>query len=84
MSAFPVRVPSVAALREAPVYFRYNKPKSHRVLVDSFTASAILAVYGAANVSEENKAKIDRMIAGTFNQFQRVASFAFEMTKTKA
>jgi hypothetical protein len=80
MAAFPMREPSVAALREAPVYFRYRDPKTRRVLVDSFTASAILAVYDAVNA--DNRAKLERMIGGTLAQFHRVASFAFQHTST--
>lgn len=72
------RVPSIDALLSAPVYFRYSAP-TKRVLVDSFTASAILAVYDAANA--DNQAKLSRMVSGSFAQFQRVAAFAFDHTK---
>lgn len=75
---FATRKPSIEALREAPVKFRYGSQK-RRVIVDSFTAGAILAVYNAANA--DNQAKIARMVAGTFDQFQRVAAFAFSATK---
>lgn len=78
---FDVREPSIEALRSAPVRFRYAHPKVRYVLVDSFTASAILAVHGAANM--ENKAKLARMVAGSLAQFQRVAAFAFAHTSTK-
>jgi hypothetical protein len=76
---FKTREPSIEALRAAPVNFRYGSRKN-RVLVDSFTASAILAVHDAANA--ENQAKISRMVAGTFDQFQRVATLAFKLTTT--
>jgi hypothetical protein len=79
MSAFPVRVPSIEALESAPVYFRYSEPKTHKVLVDSFTAGAILALYRAANA--DNQAKLARMVAGTIGQFQKVATFAFKCVK---
>ena len=78
MAFCPTRAPSVEALADAPVYFRYTAPKVHRVLVDSFTASAVLAVYRGCNA--ENQAKIARMVAGSLAQFQRVAAFAFEHT----
>lgn len=75
---FPERTPGVDALREAPIYFRYGNRKK-RVLIDSFTASAILAVYTAAN--PDNQAKIARMVNGTFDQFSRVANIAFKLIK---
>jgi hypothetical protein len=78
---FETREPSIEALRSAPIKFRYMRPKVHKVLVDSFTASAILAVHDAANA--ENQAKLQRMIAGTFDQFQRIAAFAFKVTSTR-
>lgn len=77
---FETREPSIDALRSAPVKFRYGSNK-RRTLVDSFTASAILAVYDAANA--ENQAKLARMVAGTFDQFQRVAAFAFKVTESR-
>lgn len=77
---FDLREPSIEALRTAPVKFRYGSSK-RRVLVDSFTASAILAVYDAAN--PENQAKLSRMVAGTLDQFQRVAAFAFKVTSAR-
>ncbi len=75
MSAIPLRQPSVEALKAAPVYFRYGS-NTKRVLVDGFTASAVLVVYDACNA--DNKAKIERMVSGSFAQFQRVISFAFK------
>lgn len=73
---FDLREPSIEALRSAPIKFRYIDGKVRKVLVDSYTASAILAVYAAANA--DNQAKLARMVAGSLAQFQRVASFAFE------
>jgi hypothetical protein len=78
MSAFPVRA-LFESLEAAPVYFRYTEPKTHKVLVDSFTASAVLTVYRAANA--DNQAKLARMVAGSIGQFQRVAAFAFKCVK---
>lgn len=78
---FETREPSIEALRAAPVKFRYTQPKVHRVLVDSFTAGAILAIYDAAN--PDNQAKLARMVAGSLGQFQRVASVAFKLTSTR-
>ena len=40
---FPLREPSIDALRAAPVYFRWGSNK-RRTLVDSFTAGAILVL----------------------------------------
>lgn len=77
---FQQREPSIEALRAAPVEFRYGSRK-RRVLVDHFTAAAILAVYEGANA--DNKDKLSRMVAGTFEQFQRVAAFAFKVTSTR-
>lgn len=76
---FPTREPSIAALREAPIKFRYRTPKVRQVLIDSLTARAILAVHDA--VSDENKAKLARMIAHSPERLHRVASFAFERVK---
>lgn len=77
---FDTREPSIDALRAAPVKFRFKVgEKTRRILVDSFTAGAILAVYDAAN--EDNQAKLARMVAGSLTQFQRVASLAFSLVK---
>lgn len=74
---FDLREPAIEALHSAPIKFRYLiDGKVRKVLVDSYTASAILAVYAAANA--DNQAKLARMVAGNLAQFQRVASFAFE------
>lgn len=77
---FDVREPSIEALRAAPIKFRYTEPKTHRVLIDSFTASAILAVHDAAN--SNNKAKLARMIK-TPRGLNKVAAFAFAHTSTR-
>ena len=73
MSAFPLREPSIAALADAPVYFRYGSAK-RRILVDGLTARAILLVHGAA--SPEQQAKVARMVAGSPGQLSRIADFA--------
>lgn len=75
---FPLREPSIDALRAAPVYFRWGSNK-RRTLVDSFTAGAILAVYDALN--DDNKAKIARMVA-TPHGLMKVAGFAFKHVNT--
>lgn len=75
---FETREPSIEAPRTAPVKFRYGSQK-RRVLVDSFTASAILAVHDAANA--DNQAKLARMVAGSFDQFQRVAALSFKLVR---
>lgn len=73
---FDIREPSVAALRDAPVYFRYGRNRN-RVLVDRLTASAVIAVYDALE-SAEAKAKLERMVAGTRAQFARVVEFSWK------
>jgi len=45
------------------------------VLIDLFTASAVLAVY--KELSEENKSKVDEMIK-TYDGFQKFSKFAFK------
>ena len=77
---FAEREPSIEALRSAPVKFRFTiDGKVRRVLVDSFTAGAVLAVYDAAN--EANRAKLERMVSGSIGQFKRVTEFAFKCVK---
>lgn len=76
---FPERVPSIEALHEAPIRFRYTVPKVRRVLVDSLSARAILAVYDVIN--DENKAKLERMIQHSPERLHRVVSFAFQRVK---
>ena len=75
MTFTPIREPSLEALRSAPVSFRYGSNR-RKILVDSYTASAVLAVYGAAN--DANKAKLERMISASFDSFERVVAFAFK------
>lgn len=79
--SFPSRKPSIAALSEAPCYFRFtlSTGKTSRVFIDMLSANAILAIYNAGN--EENKAKIERMITSGPINFMRVADFAFKHTK---
>ena len=72
MTTFPIREPSLAALSDAPVNFRYGANR-RRVPVDALTAQAILQVAGAVNA--ENRAKLDRML-GTPAGLSKVASFA--------
>ena len=72
---FDVREPSVEALREAPVYFRYGSNK-RRILVDKLTADAVLACYNA--ISEPNRAKFERMVAGSPAQLNRIVSFCWK------
>lgn len=76
---FDIREPSLAALRDAPVYFRYGNNRN-RVLVDRLTANAVLAVYDALQGAEA-KAKFERMVAGTYAQFSRVVSFSWKHVK---
>ena len=76
-SMFATREPSIDALRAAPVYFRWGSNK-RRTLVDSFTASAILAVYAVLNY--DNKAKFDRMVT-TPHGLQKIAALSFQHVK---
>lgn len=71
---FPLREPSIDALRNGPVYFRYGSNK-RRVLVDGLTASAIVTIYEALN--EENKAKAGRLIT-TPHGLNKLAGLAFK------
>lgn len=75
---FDVREPSMEALKSAPVYFRYGSNK-RRILVDGLTANAVLACYNA--VSEENKAKFERMVSGGPNQLTRLVDFCWKHVK---
>lgn len=82
MACFPEKIPSIDALRLAATgeacRFRYTEPKVRRVLVDSFTASAIIAIYDAVNPA--NREKLARMIAHSPERLKRVAGFAFQHT----
>jgi hypothetical protein len=82
MACFPEKIPSIDALRYVAqgnaCRFRYSEPKVRRVLVDSFTASAIIRVYDAVN--QANKEKLARMIAHSPERLHRVAGFAFSHT----
>lgn len=69
---FAIREPSIEAMRAAPVKFRFGSNR-RVVLVDAFTASAVLAVHDAA--SAENQAKLDRMVR-TPAGLTKVAAFA--------
>lgn len=79
MRQFAIREPSIEALRSAPIYFRYGSNKK-RVLVDALTASAVLAIYDALD-DPANKAKCERMTAGTPAQFRKLVSFCFARVK---
>lgn len=83
MATCPERVPSIDALREAAggnaCRFRYTEPKVRRVLVDSFTASAIIRIYDAVN--SDNQAKLARMIEHSPERLHRVAGFCFGALK---
>ena len=78
MAAFPMHAPSMSALRQAPVYFRYGSNKD-RLLVDAFTAGAIVAVYDAVNAGK--KAEIEGMVSGTRSQMLRMAAFCMSKMK---
>lgn len=74
---FDERLPSIEALKSAPVYFRYTQPKTRRVLVDMLTANAVLAVYNGLS-KQEHKDKLARMVAGTPAQLNRIVDFAWK------
>jgi hypothetical protein len=76
---FDIREPSLAALRDAPIYFRYGSNK-RRVLIDRLTADAVLACYDALGTIEA-KAKFERMIAGGPNQLTRLVNFCWKHVK---
>ncbi len=72
---FSTRQPSIAALRDAPIKFRYGN-KRRVVLVDAMTASAILACYDGLS-EQANRDKMERMVSGSPEQFCRVIDFAW-------
>jgi hypothetical protein len=74
---FDIREPSIEALKSAPVYFRYRTPKVRRILIDSLTASALLACYNGMK-DEAMRAKFERMVAGTPGQFHRLVNFCWK------
>jgi len=75
---FDIREPSLEALRSAPVYFRYGS--NHRkVLVDASTARAVLVIH--ENLNPENRAELERMVAGTFPEFRKIVDFAWKHVK---
>lgn len=76
---FDVRDPTIDALRAAPVKLRYRPAgKVQKVLVDAFTASAILAVHKAAN--PQNQAKMERMLADPA-KVHRLIGFCFSQVR---
>lgn len=79
---FDQREPSIAAIRDAAttsnaVKLRFGSSKN-TVLMDRFTASAIVAVYEAINA--DNRAKLERMVA-TPHGLEKVAAFALSKVK---
>lgn len=76
---FDIREPSLTALRDAPVYFRYRNNRN-RVLVDAMTARAVLACYDALK-NEDLKAKFRRMVAGDYRQFSELVAFCWKHVK---
>jgi hypothetical protein len=74
-----LREPSIAALRDAPCRFRYASNK-RAILVDALTASAVVACFDALQ-GVENKAKFERMVAGSPQQFRRIVDFCWKHVK---
>ena len=75
MSFGTLREPSIEAMRDAPVRFRYGSSK-RTILVDTLTASAVLACYDALN--EANQAKFSRMVAASPIQLRKVVDFSWK------
>lgn len=78
MTNFPIREPSIEAMKSAPVYFRYGS-NSKRILVDGLTANAVLTCYNA--ISESNRAKFERMISGSPAQLTKLVDFCWKHVK---
>jgi len=78
---FDIREPSLEALHEAPVYFRYGNNKN-RVLIDALTARAVLACHSALK-NPDNQAKFERMVAGSPAQLKRLVEFCWEHVQMK-
>ena len=74
------RQPSVQALRDIVTEkqaTRFRFPSNNKsILVDPFTASAIVKVYDATT-NQETKDKIDRMVAASNVQFMKVVGACF-------
>lgn len=82
---FDQREPSIEAIRSAAtdsnaVRLRYGSSKK-TVLMDRFTASAIVAVYDVINA--DNQAKFGRMIA-TRNGLEKVSAFCLSKVSGRA
>jgi hypothetical protein len=80
--SYPIRIASIDAVRlvqnEGPIRLRW--PGSNKTtLLDGLTASAIVAVYNA--LSDEHKAKCERMLKASPVQFSKIASFCFKHVK---
>ena len=76
-SMFSERKPSIDALKEAPVKFRYTvEGKTRRVLVDALTAKAILAVHGKAD--PKIKEKIETAIEASPYKLTKLAEICFK------
>lgn len=76
---FPIREPSVDALMEAPVYFRYGSNK-RLILVDKLTADALLTCHDALG-NTELKNKFARMVSGSPAQLQKLVTFCWKYVK---
>jgi hypothetical protein len=75
---FDIREPSIAALRTAPVKFRYGSNK-RTILIDALTADAMTTCYDA--LSDEHKAKFERMIAASPVQLHKIVNFCWKHVK---
>ena len=71
--------PSIEALREAPIHFRYGKS---RILVDAFTANAMLVVYRALT-QPESRAKFERLLTTSPDTLGKLADFCFNRVQSK-
>lgn len=82
---FDQREPSIDAIRDAAtnsnaIRLRYGSSKK-TILMDRFTASAIVAVYDA--VHADNQAKLARMVT-TRSGLEKVASFSLSKVGGRA
>ena len=72
---FDIREPSIEALHDAPIYFRYGANK-RRILIDKLTADALLACHKA--LRDDLKPKFARMVAGSPGQLQKVVDLCWK------
>lgn len=77
MRQFDIREPSVEALKDAPVYFRYSSNKN-KVLIDGLTAQALLTVY--ENLNSANQARFPALLS-TPARLTKLVDFCWKNVK---